>query len=150
MFSRSLQKVMSKASLLVMIFASIAPTASYALASHNNPNLFQEICSSNGAKSIVRLQVLTTKGNQLSTGFDIKPSQAYESEPSPNNIGTHLEHCPYCASHIDAIATPNLSNATFVAELNAYQLIATYNAPLSQRFYQRANPPQAPPHTSID
>lgn len=148
MFSRSLQQIMSKISLLVMVFASLAPTVSYALASHSNPNLFQEICSANGAKKIVVLQVLTTKGNQLATAFDIKP-QANESSPASRTMGMHFEHCPFCSSHIDVIQTPNLSSALFVAELNAYQHIPTYASPISQRVNQRANPPQAPPLASI-
>ena len=96
MFSRSLQKMMCKISLLVMILASLAPTVSYALASHSNPNLFQEICSANGAKKIVVLQVLTSKGNQLSAEFNIKPNQ-----PAPaTHMGLHFEHCPFlCKPH---------------------------------------------------
>ena len=139
---------MSKISLLVMIFASFAPTVSYALASHSNPNLFQEICSANGAKKIVVLQVLTTKGNQLATAFDIKP-QANESSPISSTMGMHFEHCPFCTSHIDVTTPPNLSNALFVAELNAFQHTPVYDSPLIQRVYQRANPSQAPPVTSI-
>ncbi len=144
MSSRRLQQIICKASLLVMLFASLAPTVSYALASHSNPNLFQEICSSNGVKKVVMLQVLTTQGNQLSTVLAIKQSQ-----PASSHIGTHFEHCPFCSHHIAVIAPSNLSNTLFVAGLNAFQRIPTYDSPFIQRVVQRANPPQAPPLVSI-
>lgn len=64
-------------------------------------------------------------------------------------MAMHFEHCPFCASHIDVIAPPNLSNTLFVAELNAYQLQASYTAPNPKRVELRANPPQAPPYLSI-
>ncbi len=131
-----------------MVFASLAPAVSYALASHSEPNLFQEICSANGVKKIVVLQVLTTKGNQLATIFDIKP-EASETTPISSTMSMHFEHCPFCSSHIDVIQTPNLSNALFVAKLNAYQHIPTYASPVTQRVNHRANPPQAPPLVTI-
>ena len=144
MFSRSLQQVISKVSLMLMVFASLAPSVSYALASHTNPQLFQQICSSsfnNSPKKVLLLQVVTTQGQQLSTPFNINSTM-----PAPtNNMGGHFEHCPFCANHVDAIVTPNINHILFVAQLNAYQLNASYSSPLTQRFYQRANPPQAPP-----
>ncbi len=153
MFSRRLQQVISKISLMLMIFASLAPSVSYALASQANPQLFQQICSSGvnassvntSLKKVVLLQVVTTKGQQLSTAFSINPT----TPPPTNNMGGHFEHCPFCASHMDAVVAPNISHVLFVAQLNAYQLIATYSSPLTQRFYQRANPQQAPPYPSI-
>lgn len=141
MLLRRVQQIICKASLLVMMFASLAPAVSYALASHSNPHFFQEICSSNGVKKVVILQVSTTQGNQLSTALAIKPVQSV-----PSHIGMHFEHCPFCSHHIAVIAPPNLSNTLFVAELNAFQRTPTYDSPFIQRIVQRANPAQAPPH----
>ena len=146
MFSRKYHLIISKFSLLVMIFVALAPTISYALSAHSNPQFFQQICSSsanNTASNIkkVTLQIATTQGKQRLTTFNIK-----QSLPSPVNMAMHFEHCPFCASHVDVIAPPNLSNALFVAELNAYQLQPSYAAPTLQRIKLRANPPQAPPY----
>lgn len=150
MFSRKLHLIITKFSLLVMIFAVLAPTVSYALSAHANPQFFQQICSSSGATlgniKKVTLQIATTQGNQQLTTFSIKQSQ---SQPAPANVAMHLEHCPFCASHMDVLAPPNLSNALFVAELNAYQLQPSYTAPNAQHVEFRANPPQAPPYLSI-
>ena len=148
MFSRKYHLIMSKFSLLVMIFAALAPTISYALSAHSNPQFFQQICSSSanntsGNIKKVTLQIATTQGNQQLTTLSIK-----QSLPVPVNMTIHFEHCPFCASHVDVIAPPNLSNALFVAELNAYQLQPSYAAPSSKRIELRANPHQAPPYLS--
>ena len=148
MFLRSLQQVMGKISLLAFIFAQLAPTVSYALASHSNPNFFQEICSANNAKKIVVLQILTTKGIQLTTAITIKQQES-ESAPISSKMDMHFEHCPFCTSHIDGTTPLNLSNISYVAELNAYQHTPIYDSLLIPRVYQLANPSQAPPIFSI-
>ncbi len=131
------------------MFATLAPTVSYALSAHANPQFFQQICSSSGNNGLnnvkkVTLQIATTQGNQQLTTFNIKEPQSL-----PANVAMHLEHCPYCASHMDVLAPPTSTNALFVAELNTYQLQPSYTSPNSQHVEFRANPPQAPPYLSI-
>lgn len=97
-----------------------------------------------GSVKTVTLQIATTQGNQQLTTFSIKQSQ-----PAPTNVAMHFEHCPFCTSHVDVPSPPALSNALFVAQLNAYQLQLIYTTPNPQHVEFRANPQQAPPYLSI-
>jgi hypothetical protein len=96
MFSRRYQQFVSKLAMFLVLFASLAPTVSHAMAARNGINtITQEICSTSGIKKIV-VQTVTTKGQQVTATFNGKSNNTPEA-------ALHLEHCPFCsanASHI--------------------------------------------------
>ncbi len=99
MISQRLFRWMHKVALVAMIFASLAPSISHALASQNNAKGFlQEICSASGQRLFI--QVVTTQGQQLQMALDVKPDQ------QPTSISHHLEHCPFCHAGIADVMLP--------------------------------------------
>ncbi len=141
MLSKKLFRLMSKIALFAMMFASLAPSISHALAAQSGTNSFaQSICTSNGKK--VTIQVTTTKGKQFATQFSIKPA----GENMPKGISHHLEHCPFCANP-STDAAMEASHAPMVAMLaaQAQQIVAT-SQPIFRSFSALPPPAQAPPH----
>ena len=132
---------MHKIALFSIIFASLAPSISHAVAAQNGTNSFmQEVCSASGKK--ISIQVVTTKGQQLSVDFAVKQSA------QPKNIAMHLEHCPFCGGHFSA-ATLSASNAAIIAQLTATaQKTAEYAAPVFANQLYVSPPAQAPPSLS--
>ena len=129
----------------VMLFASLAPTVSHALASFTgNTGFTQRICTTNAqGEATIVLQVKTTMGQQLSTALTIK-ADALNVQDS-QSINSHFEHCPFCTNlHVDAlIAKPH---DLIVAQLAIEaQKIAT-ETKLNGFFQAHFLPPsQAPP-----
>ncbi|MES2636267.1 MAG: DUF2946 domain-containing protein [Pseudomonadota bacterium] len=125
--------------LFAIIFASFAPTISHALAVQNDSNSFaQEVCTSSGEKVVI--QVMTTKGQQLSTEFVV-------SKSSPKTMIMHLEHCPFCSSSVASASLPT-TNALIIALLEqTAQQIAQYAAPIVVSRPYVSPPSQAPPNT---
>lgn len=140
MLSRKLFRWMHKFALFAIVFASLAPSISHALAAQQGINSFaQEICTTNG--EIITIQVVTTQGQQLATelGAAKKPS-------SPANIVHHLNHCPFCSNPntgygLDASHTPLI----VLLETQAQQLAVSTQAALLPRFSVLPPPAQAPP-----
>lgn len=125
--------------LFAILFASVAPSISHALAAKNNSNSFtQEVCTSTGDKIVI--QVLTTKGKQLATEFVV-------SKSSPKTITMHLEHCPFCCSAAVAASLPT-TNAFIIAVLaaRAHQIAQSSAPAVISRPYV-SPPSQAPPYT---
>jgi hypothetical protein len=141
MLSKKLFSLMHKIALFAIVFASLAPSVSHALAAQNGTNSFtQEICSASG--KTISIQVVTTKGQQLSVDFALKQS------PQPKNIAMHLEHCPFCGGHFSAATLP-ASNAIIIAQLTATaQKTAEYAAPVFANHTYVSPPAQAPPSFS--
>ncbi len=141
MLSKKLFSLMHKIALFAIVFASLAPSISHAIAAQNGNNSFtQEICSSNGKK--ISIQVQTTKGQQLSVDFALKQA------PEPKNIVMHLEHCPFCGSHFSAVALPT-NNAVIIAQLAlTAQKVAEYSVPVFASHTYVSPPAQAPPSLS--
>ena len=139
--SKKLFSLMHKIALFAIVFASLAPSISHAIAAQNGNNSFtQEICSSNGKK--ISIQVQTTKGQQLSVDFALKQS------PEPKNIAMHLEHCPFCAGHFSAVALP-AGNAVIIAHLAlTAQKVVEYAVPVFASHTYVSPPAQAPPSLS--
>ncbi len=140
MLSQKLFRWVNKFALFAIIFASLAPSISHALAAQQGANTFaQEICSTNGKKIII--QVVTTKGQQLATEL----SGQSTGEKMPAGIQHHLQHCPFCAnpSTDAAIQAPH---APIVAVLTqeAQHTAATFQVDLP-RFSVLPPPAQAPP-----
>ncbi len=139
MLSKKLFRFIHSVALFAIVFASIAPSISHALAAQNNVNSFaQEVCTSTGEKVII--QVVTTKGQQLATEFVV-------SKSSPKTMPMHLEHCPFCASAAVA-ATLSASHSLIIALLEeTAQQLAQYSAPKFVTQYYVSPPSQAPPNT---
>ena len=74
MFNRRIQRFISKIALFLVVFASLAPSVSHAMAAQNNGSFLQEICSVNGLKKVV-IQTINTKGKQISAVFETKNAQ---------------------------------------------------------------------------
>ena len=132
---------MHKIALFAIVFASLAPSISHAIAAQNGTNSFtQEICSSSGKK--ISIQVQTTKGQQLFVDFALKQS------PEPKNIAMHLEHCPFCGDHFSAVALPS-GNSVIIAQLAlTAQKVAEYAGPVFTNHTYVSPPAQAPPSLS--
>ena len=141
MFSQKIFKLMNKIALCAMVFASLAPSISHALAAKNGTSFAQEICSSSGQK--ISIQVITTQGQQLTTEFAINKSEA------PKNITMHLEHCPFCSSGGTAAALPSPPLAIIALLEITAQKAAKYAALVFASRYYKTPPSQAPPHLSI-
>ena len=141
MLSKKLFSLMHKVALFAIVFASLAPSISHAIAAQNGTNSFtQEICSSSGKK--ISIQVQTTKGQQLSVDFAVKQSA------EPKNIAMHLEHCPFCGGHFSAVALP-ASNSVIIAQLAlTTQKAAEYAVPVFASHTYVSPPAQAPPSLS--
>jgi Protein of unknown function (DUF2946) len=143
MLSQKLFRWVNKVALFAIVFASLAPSISHALAAQqgaNSTNTFaQEVCTTNGAK--ITIQVITTKGKQLATEL---PAQSTENK-APTNIQHHLQHCPFCANHsTDAVIQS--PHAPIVAILAAQaQHIAVNSQAVLPRFSVLPPPAQAPP-----
>ena len=141
MLSKKLFLLLHKIALFAIVFASLAPSVSHAVAAQNSTNSFiQEICSSSGKK--ISIQVQTTKGQQLAIDFAIKQT------PKPQNIAMHLEHCPFCGGHFSAATLP-ASNSVIIAQLAATaQKAAEYVTPVFASHTYVSPPAQAPPSLS--
>ena len=141
MLSKKLFSLMHKVALFAIVFASLAPSISHAIAAQNGNNSFiQEICSSSGKK--ISIQVQTTKGQQLSVDFAVKQST------QPKSIAMHLEHCPFCGGHFSAVALP-AGNSVIIAQLAATaQKAAEYAVPVFASHTYVSPPAQAPPSLS--
>ena len=145
MLSKKLFGLMHKIALFAIMFASLAPSISHAIAAQNVSNSFtQEVCSASG--KTISIQMLTSKGQQLFVDFAVKQS-AQQSTP-PKNIAMHLEHCPFCGGHFVAAALP-ASNAIVIAQLAlTAQKVAEYAVPVFAIHSYVSPPAQAPPSLS--
>ena len=116
MLSQKIFNLINKIALCAIVFASLAPSISHALAATNGTSFAQEICTSNGQK--ISIQVITRQGQQITTEFEINKSVA------PKNITMHLEHCPFCSSGAAAAALPltgDVHSLGFVRKLTKSQ-----------------------------
>ena len=144
MLSKKLFRLVNKVALFAIIFASIAPSISHAIAAQTGTSFAQEICSSNGKK--ITIQVLTTKGQQLATELVAKDLGAKSADKTtPAGIQHHLQHCPFCVnpSTDAAIQAPH---APIVALLAAQTEKQAAIAPAVFASFSSLPPPsQAPP-----
>jgi Protein of unknown function (DUF2946) len=140
MLSNKLFLLMHKIALFAIVFASLAPSISHAVAAQKGTNSFtQEVCSTNGKK--ITIQVITTKGQQ----FVAELSTKNNSENSPKSINHHLEHCPFCANPSTDVAMEP-PHAPMIAILEAEaQLITVVSQVVLTRFSVLPPPAQAPP-----
>ncbi len=139
MLSQKLFRWVNKVALFAIVFASLAPSISHALAAANNTSFAQEVCTTNGTK--ITIQVLTTKGKQLATELT---AQSTENK-TPTSIQHHLQHCPFCANSGADVAI-QAPHAPIIAILAAQaQSIAANSQAVLPRFSALPPPAQAPP-----
>ena len=140
MLSQKIFKLINKIALFAIIFASLAPSISHALAAKNGTSFAQEICTSNG--QIISIQVVTSQGQQLITELSANKAQPVK------NITKHLEHCPFCASNAVAVALPSHSLEIITLLTIKAHKQAKYTAPAFKSHSYKLPPSQAPPQTS--
>ena len=141
MLPQKIFKLLNTIALFAIVFASLAPSISHALAAKNGTSFAQEICTSNGQK--ISIQVITTQGQELTTELSVN------TELPTKNISMHFEHCPICASHAVAAGLHSTHlEITARLEISA-QKAAKYAAPVLASRYYKLPPSQAPPYLSI-
>ena len=138
MFSKRLRLLISKAILMVMVFATLAPTMSHAFANNNGTkNVWQEICTVQGTKRIAAVFTLdATESGKLSPA----------SDAHPNPTAMHFEHCPFCLNHAATDALPFI-NTHYLVVLNegSYYFHADYLAPVLIALHFSDHLSRAPP-----
>lgn len=143
MLSQKLFRLINKIALFAIVFASLAPSISHALAATSNTSFAQEVCTTTGAK--ITIQVITTKGKQLATELPALLTENSNQDKAPTGIQHHLQHCPFCANPSTAAAIP-VPHAPIVAILEAQaQHIAVNSQAVLPRFSVVPPPAQAPP-----
>ena len=136
MFSKRLRLLISKAILIVMVFASLAPTISHAFANHNGAkNVWQEICTVQGTK-------------RIAAAFTLDASDSGKLSPASDShhAAMHFEHCPFCLNHAAADALPFI-NTHYVVVLDegGYYFHADYLAPVLIALHFSDHLSRAPP-----
>lgn len=102
MLSQKIFRLIGKVALFAIVFASLAPSISHALANPNNPQGFmQQICGVGGQK--LYIQVITTQGQQIQAALDTKPGS------QPASINLHMNHCPFCHAGVAGVVIPTRS-----------------------------------------
>ncbi len=130
----------SKIALFAIVFASLAPSVSHALAAQQGINSFaQEVCTSSG--ETITIQVVTSKGQQISTNLSVDE----KGSQSPASVVLHLNHCPFCTNPNTSVGIepPSLPIINLLAMQEEYLAIAAQ--PYLPRFSVLPPPAQAPP-----
>ena len=134
MFNLRTKRLASLIAIMAVVFASLAPSISHAFPAKNNQaNVLQELCSAQGVKRFVAVDLAVDT----------------QKAPSQNQAAMHFEHCPYCATHAGSVAITVSPIALLLAEINAVEHIPTYAVALPLSFYQVTPPSHAPPAISI-
>ena len=134
MFTRFAKRLTSWIAILAVVFASLSPSISHAFPAKNNqPTVVQELCSAQGAKLFVAVDLAVDT----------------QKAPTQNQAAMHFEHCPYCATHAGTVAITTSPIALFLAEINATEHIQIYAQVLPSSFYLVSPPSHAPPAISI-
>lgn len=141
MLSRKLFSWVHKVALFAIVFASLAPSVSHALASQQQ-GFMQAICGVGGQK--LYIQVITTQGQQLQASLDTKPGS------QPASISLHMQHCPFCHAGVADVVIPNRnpSFALFLAQQEAEQAF-NYQAPVISTVVHLAHLTRGPPTISL-
>ena len=140
MLTQKLLRFTSKIALFLVVFASLAPSISHALAAQTSGSFLQEICSSNGSKKIV-IQTITTQGQQISTILESKNA----NENTPASVTHQLEHCPFCSAGAATVAIAPAPAWILMLAEQAKAIDSAYIAPVQPSFIQTAYPSRAPP-----
>lgn len=143
MVKQKIFRWMNSVALFAIVFASLAPSISHALASHTDSKGFlQEICSTGGKKLFI--EVVTTQGKQLQAGLDIEPGT------QPASISHHMNHCPFCHAGVADLVIPSRKPAfELYLTQQALQQPFDYLTPVVLAFIQTAHLTRAPPSLSL-
>lgn len=139
MLPQKLFRWMHRIAIVAMLFVSLAPSVSHALAGQGSAAGFmQEICGTGGKK--LYIQVVTTQGKQIQASFDIKPDNQSKS------ISQHMTHCPFCHAGVADIDLP-IRNPAFALYLEAIADAQAFHylAPFTSHTFQTAHLTRAPP-----
>lgn len=141
MFFKHHQRVTSYIIMMVMLFASFAPTISHALVLFTgNQSFTQQICSSDG--KTVTIQVKTTMGKQLATAIPLTATQAVDS------FEQHFKHCPFCKELQAQAVIPSLQLPILAKlEAEAHRIVRS-TKPVFVPNLSLPPPSQAPPSLS--
>jgi len=134
---------MGKFALFAIVFASLAPSISHALANPNSPQGFmQQICGVGGQKLFI--QVVTTQGQALQASLDTEPGS------QPASISLHMNHCPFCHAGVADVVIPSRSLA-FALYLSQQESIRQdgYQVPAIPFTIQSAHLTRGPPITTL-
>ena len=141
MFSKKIFKRINTVALFAIVFASLAPSISHALAAKQGINSFvQEICTTNGER--ITIQVMTSQGNKLDTQLDTEQKLPANSK----TFISHLNHCPFCSN--PSVNTALEPPTTFViAALQRHsEQLEFVAATVTKSFTTLPPPAQAPPN----
>ena len=144
MLSQKLFRWVNKVALFAIVFASLAPSISHALAAQTGTSFAQEVCTTSGTK--ITIQVLTTKGQQLATELPAQLTENTNQDKAPTNIQHHLQHCPFCANPSNDVAI-QAAHAPIVAILTAQAQQIAASVQVATPYFSTLPPPaQAPPN----
>jgi hypothetical protein len=139
-FSKKIFSFIHKVALFAIVFASLAPSISHALAAQQGINSFaQEICNSQG--QTITIQVMTTKGQQIATNLNADEQDGQ----SPASLVLHLNHCPFCANPNAQVGIEPPQALIITLLTTQAQQLAIVTQPVIQRFSVLPPPAQAPP-----
>lgn len=139
MLSEKTFRWMHLLALFAVIFASLAPSISHALAAKQGFNSFaQEVCTTDG--QTITIQVVTRQGKQMTTELT-----AGNEAPASISVVQHLNHCPFCANpSVDTFIDAPHAFVVALLTRQAQQVSASTQAVLP-RFSVLPPPAQAPP-----
>ncbi len=138
MFSQKVFKRINTIAIFAIVFASLAPSISHALASTQGFNHFeQQICSANGQK--ITIQVVTAKGNQIETELE-----GNQTPSSSSNI-SHINHCPFCNNPSVHTGLEPPHTFVFSKRQDKAQQLKEALTTIIQIFKALSPPAQAPP-----
>lgn len=141
MLSRKLFSWVHKVALFAIVFASLAPSVSHALASQQQ-GFMQAICGVGGQK--IYIQVVTTQGQQLQASLDTKPGS------QPASISLHMQHCPFCHAGVADVVIPNRNPAfALFLVLQETEQAFNYQAPVVPTVVHFAHLTRGPPVISL-
>lgn len=133
MFRQKYLTLISKLALVATIFGFFAPNIAQALPANGGVKPFSvEICSSGATKRIDTVIVGAKVQNQ---------TQA----PAEKETRLHNGNCPFCVADEVQLAVANQHANILAIESKLIHLIHAYITPVTNDFYQSANPSQAPP-----
>jgi len=133
---------MAKFALFIVLFASLAPSVSHALASYTGDASFaQTVCTTSG--DVVVIEVVTTKGQQIKTELTVNQDN---SVPASKHVDINLIHCPFCATGgADfSIAAPSNVDSILLAQ-QVKTVFFTVSVALQPARPQTAYQTRAPP-----
>ncbi len=141
MFSQKIFKRINIVALFAIVFASIAPSLSHALAAKQGVNSFvQEICTANGES--ITIQVVTSQGKQLARQLDIEQKLPSKTK----KVISHFNHCPFCGNpniHMGLEPPSTFIIAALQSHIERLRFVA---AAATKSFTTLPPPAQAPPN----